>query len=151
MQFSHEARATVPLPTHDVWSHWSDVRQFPHYLSHLRGIAASEDEDDIVRLVIILDGRHIEFAAQRTMCDDYTVCWQSLGPTFLYVLSISLAPTNSGTEINVHVAYDPPGFLPDIAESLGFSRSFRQTLETDLHRYASAISAADSQVLAIAD
>lgn len=151
MQFTHEARAVVSLPVRDVWAHWSDVQRFPRYLSHLRGTAASESEEDIVRLVIILDGRHIEFAAQRTMCDDYTICWQSLGPTFLYVLSISLASTSDGTEVNITVAYDPPGFLPDIAESLGFSRSFKQILETDLHRYANSFRHGEYGVLAMTE
>lgn len=139
MQFSHEARVTIEAPLRDVRSHWIDIHKLPCYLSHLRGTAPSEAEDDLVRLVIVLDGRHIEFPAQRTMCDENTICWQSLGRTFLYVLSVSLTPANDGTEVVVTVAYDPPGFLPDIAESLGLAKSFRRTLEADLRRYARSV------------
>ena len=45
----------------------------------------------------------------------------------------------------------PPGFLPDIAESLGLSRAFRRTLEADLRRYANALAPRDLPALALAD
>ena len=151
MQFSHEATVTVDAPLCDVWAHWMDIYRLPRYLSHLRATAPSETDEDLARLVIVLDGRHIEFAAQRTMCHDDTICWQSLGPTFLYLLTVSLAPTRDGTHVTLHVAYDPPGFLPDIAESLGLSRTFRRTLESDLHLYANGLAQRDMPALALAD
>jgi len=141
MQFTHEAQISVEAPCGDVWDDWSSVHHLPQFLSHLRGTAVGP-EDDLARLVIALDGRHLEFAAQRTMCESETVCWQSLGPSFLYVLTVCVAPCHDGkTAITVVVAYDPPGFLPDIAESLGRSKVFRAALEDDLRRYARAYSA----------
>lgn len=136
MQFSHEAQVSVDAPRGDVWEDWSDVHHLPKFLSHLRGTAAGS-EADLARLVIALDGRHLEFAAQRTMCESETVCWQSLGPNFLYVLTVCVSPCRGNkTSVTVMVAYDPPGFLPDIAESLGRSKVFRTALEDDLRRYA---------------
>ncbi len=141
MQFTHEAQISVEAPCGDVWDDWSQVHHLPQFLSHLRGTAAG-DEPDLARLVIALDGRHLEFAAQRTMCDRETVCWQSLGPNFLYVLTVCVSACRDGkTAVSVVVAYDPPGFLPDIAESLGRSKVFRAALEDDLRRYARAHSA----------
>lgn len=151
MQFTHEATVTVDAPAHDVRRHWQDVHHLPRYLTHLRATAPSDDED-LARLVIILDGRHIEFAAQRTMCADETICWQSIGPTFLYVLTVTIeAARSGGTRVHVNVAYDPPGFLPDIAESLGVAKSFRRTLQDDLRRYARSLTSRELPEFALAD
>ncbi len=138
MQFTHEAQISVEAPCGDVWEDWSNVHHLPQFLSHLRGTAKGP-EADLARLVIALDGRHLEFAAQRTMCESETLCWQSLGPSFLYVLTVTVSPCQGNkTSVTVMVAYDPPGFLPDIAESLGRSKVFRAALEDDLRRYARA-------------
>lgn len=145
MQFTHEARISVDAPSGDVWDDWSSVHHLPQFLTHLRGTAAGP-EADLARLVIALDGRHLEFAAQRTMCERETVCWQSLGPNFLYVLTVCISAGRDGkTAVSVVVAYDPPGFLPDIAESLGRGKVFRAALEDDLRRYAQAHSAFGKQ------
>jgi uncharacterized membrane protein len=148
MRFMHEACVTVDAPKQDLWPHWTEIHHLPRHLSHLRATAPS-DHDDLARLVIILDGRHIEFAAQQTMCAEDTICWQSLGPTFLYVLTVTFQSAGSGrTEVRVNVAYDPPGFLPDIAESLGRSKSFKRTLEDDLISYARSLAAREQKVYA---
>ena len=151
MQFSHEASVTVEAGLRDARAYWDDIHSLPRLLSHVRGTAPG-DADDLARLVIVLDGRHIEFAVQRTMCSDDTICWQSLGPTFLYLLSISIHPERGGgTRVTVNVAYDPPGFLPDIAESLGTSKVFRRALESDLRRYAQSLRRQEHGALALAD
>ncbi len=152
MRFSHEATVTVDAPLHEVRAHWADIHRLPHHLSHLRATAPSDTDDDLARLVIVLDGRHLEFAAQRTMCDDDTLCWQSLGPAFLYLLTVGMTPAgDDGTQVTLHVAYDPPGFLPDIAESLGLSKGFRRTLESDLKRYAKSLTCRDRPSFALAE
>jgi uncharacterized membrane protein len=140
MQFTHEVTLTVDAPWRDVWREWNDVRLLPRLLSHIRAADPGEHED-LARLVIHLEGRHLEFAVERTMCADRTLCWQSLGELFMYVLSLRLdTPTSgSGILLTLSVAYDPPGFLPDIAESLGLSRKFGRELEADFRRYAHAL------------
>ena len=136
MQFTHEVILTLASPPHAIWDDWADIHALPRLLSHVRATAPGEGEDT-ARLVILLDGHHVEFAAERTMCAAQTLCWQSSGDLFLYVLSLRLETASEGqTEFILTVAYDPPGFLPDIAESLGRSRKFKQTLEADLLRYA---------------
>lgn len=136
MQFTHEASATVDGPPHMVLEDWADVSRLPCLLSHVRATAAG-DAADIGRMVIMLDGSHIEFAAQRTMCDRETVCWQNLGhDEFDYILTVGLRPVEKGTHITVHCCYDPPGFLTDLLEKLGFSRIFQRDLDGDLRRYA---------------
>ena len=140
MQFTHEVALTLASPPHAVWNDWADIHALPRLLSHVRATAAGEG-DDTARLVIVLDGHHVEFAAERTMCAAQTLCWQSSGDLFLYVLNLRLETASEGqTEFILTIAYDPPGFLPDIAESLGRSRKFRQTLEADLLRYAAEAS-----------
>jgi len=139
MRIAHEASIAVAAPVPKVWAHWSEITRLPLLLSHLRATAL-DDCADLARLVIVLDGRHIEFAAQQTMKTDETICWQSLGDTFLYVLSVSVrADSAEQSALTVNVAYDPPGFLPDIAESLGTRRTFRKTLDRDLKRYAESV------------
>ena len=137
MQFTHEIMVTANASSHSVWASWNDPHALPRLLSHVRAVATIGDADDLARFVILLDHRHWEFAAERTMCDEgRALCWQSTGELFLYVLSLHLAPNSTGeTQLTLTVAYDPPGFLPDIAESLGRSRKFKRELEADLNRY----------------
>ena len=140
MQFTHEVTLAALVPWRDVWAEWNDVRALPRLLSYVRA-AAPDDHEDLAHLVICLEGRHLEFAVERTMCADNTLCWQSVGALFLYVLSLRLdaLPEGGGVTLTVNVAYDPPGFLPDIAESLGLSRKFGRELNADLHRYVHAL------------
>jgi uncharacterized membrane protein len=85
------------------------------------------------------------------MSDDETFCWQSQGTQFLYVLCVTLLPCGGDrTRLTVTVAYDPPGFLADLGESLGLGRLFDHALETDLHRYADALEARSGRAPAFA-
>lgn len=138
MQFTHETTATVDGPPHVVTADWSDVSRLPRILTHVRATVAG-DAEDLGRMVIMLDGSHIEFAAQRTMCDRETICWQNLGHAdFEYILTVSVRPSGRGSIVHVNCCYDPPGMLTDILERLGFSHTFQRDLEADLKRYASA-------------
>ncbi len=139
MQFTHEVTLTADAPWRTIWAEWNSVHRLPALLTHL--CAAELIDDDTAHLTILLEGRQIEFAAERTMCADQTLCWQSLGSLFLYVLSLRLEKPKkgSGIELTLTVAYDPPGFLPDIAETLGLSRRFQRELEADFRRYVHAL------------
>ena len=152
MQFTHEVCVVADAPWRDVWAEWNDVRALPRLLSHVRAAAPGAHED-LARLTILLDGRHLEFAVERTMCADRTLCWQSQGALFLYVLSLRLdtPKKGGGVALTLTVAYDPPGFLPDVAESLGLSRRFRQALESDLRRYVHALQLNCVSELALVD
>ncbi len=149
MQFTHEACVTVQASARSVYHHWTEASELPRHLSHIRAVAAG-DAEDLARLVIVLEGRHLEFAAQRTMCDDDTICWQSLGEVFLYVLTVSIKPTSDGTIVTVTTAYDPPGFLPDLLETMGLGKVFQRVLDADLNRYAHSLAQPEMSVLATA-
>lgn len=151
MQFTHEAAITLEAPWREVLPHWTGPDALAGRLSHLRATAPGPAED-LAQFVVCVDARDLEFAVQRTMCSDETVCWQSLGETFLYVLTVCVQATQTGgTRIIVTVAYDPPGFLYDIAEGLGWRKAFQRTLERDLDRYARALNSQFSTALALAD
>lgn len=142
MQFTHEVTLTAEAPWRTIWTEWNTVSRLPGLLSHVCTAAPLESEtDDLASFTVRLEGRDVEFAAQRTMCADRTLCWQSVGDLFLYVLSLHLErpAKGSGVELTLTVAYDPPGFLPDIAESLGLSRRFKRELEADFRRYVRAL------------
>ena len=154
MQFTHEVTLTASVPWRDIWAEWNDVRALPRLLSHVSHVraAAPDDHEDLAHLVICLEGRHLEFTVERTMCAERTLCWQSVGALFLYVLSLRLDTLKTGgVSLTVTVAYDPPGFLPDIAESLGLSRKFRRELDTDLRRYVHALESNCLANLALVD
>jgi uncharacterized membrane protein len=135
LQFTHEITVTVDGPAHSVLADWSDVTCLPQILTHVRATARA-DAPDLGRIIIMLDGSHIEFAAQRTMCDSETICWQNLGNEFEYVLTMSVHAEGHGSRITVNCCYDPPGFLTDVIERFGFSTSFEDQLGSDLKRYA---------------
>ena len=139
MQFTHEVTLTAGIPWRDIWAEWNDIRALPRFLSHVLA-AVADDHEDLAHIAICLEGRQLEFAVERTMCADRTLCWQSVGSLFLYVLSLRLETLpKGGVTLTVTVAYDPPGFLPDIAESLGLSRKFGRELDADLRRYVHAL------------
>ena len=136
MHYTHEYEVAVEESALTVYSDWTDVVALPESLSHVRATARGE-ADDLGRLVIMLDGRHVEFPVQRTMCARDTICWQSLGNSFLYVLTIMIEQEPlGGSRVTINVSYDPPGFLPDVIETLGRSKIFRQEFEADMRRYA---------------
>ncbi len=142
MQFTHEITLTAAAPWRTVWTEWNTVQRLPHLLTHIRAAVPADAEDTAI-FTVLLEGREVEFAAQRTMCADRTLCWQSLGSLFLYVLSLRLEKPERGPGIGLTltVAYDPPGFLPDLAESLGLSRRFGRELDADFRRYVSGLEA----------
>ena len=152
MQFTHEITLTADAPWRTVWAEWNTVQRLPHLLSHVCAAVPTDAEDTAI-FTVLLEGRQVEFAAQLTMCADQTLCWQSLGPLFLYVLSLRLEKPRhgSGIDLTLTVAYDPPGFLPDIAESLGLSRRFKHELEADFRRYVAALEANCVSELALVD
>lgn len=150
MQFTHERTITLTASCREVRANWGTAEAVAARLSHIRAVAPGSD-DDLAHFVICLDACHLEFAVQQTMNTDDTLCWQSLGTEFLYVLCVSLSPNGAGTDLTVTVAYDPPGFLADIAESLGLGRLFDRALDTDLRRYAEAFHLRMSGELALMD
>ena len=152
MQFTHEITLTAEAPWRTVWAEWNTVHRLPRLLSHVCAASAAE-ADDTAYFTVLLEGREIEFAAQLTMCADKTLCWQSLGAHFLYLLSLRLdTPKHgSGIELTLTVAYDPPGFLPDIAESLGLSHRFKRQLEADFRCYVHALETNCVSELALTD
>ena len=136
MEFTYEAVAVVDAPLAAIYNDWTNARSLPHVLSHIRA-TAQDDAEDLARLIILLDGHHIEFDAERTMCSETSICWQSLGKGFYYVLCVSFEVVDIGcTRVTANVCYDPPGFLPDIFETLGLARGLRFCLEEDMRRYA---------------
>ena len=152
MQFTHEVTLTADAPWRAIWAEWNSVQRLPYLLSHVCAAVPTDAEDTAI-FTVLLEGRQVEFAAQLTMCADQTLCWQSLGPHFLYVLSLRLEKPRRGPGIalTLTVAYDPPGFLPDIAESLGLSRRFGRELDTDFRRYVSGLEANCVSELALVD
>ena len=153
MQFTHEITLTADAPWRTIWTEWNMVSRLPGLLSHVCAAAPLAGQSDMACFTVRLEGRDVEFAAERTMCADRTVCWQSVGDLFLYVLSLRLEKPlkGSGVALTLTVAYDPPGFLPDIAESLGLARRFKRELEADFRRYVRTLELNCVSELASAD
>ncbi len=155
MQYTHEITLTADAPWRTVWAEWNSVPRLPHLLSHICAAEpmAEAEKDDMACFTVLREGRKVQFAAQRTMCADQTLCWQSVGSLFLYVLSLHLEKPQKGSGIvlTLTVAYDPPGFLPDIAESLGLSRRFKHELEADFRRYVRSLEMNCMSELALLD
>ncbi|MGO8670056.1 MAG: hypothetical protein ACLQVD_01605 [Capsulimonadaceae bacterium] len=143
MQFTHESAIVVPGAVDLVHADWSDITCLPQILTHVRATAVG-DSDDLGRMVILLDGNHIEFDVQRTMCDSSIICWQNLGTEVDYILTVSLSPADQDARVVVNCTYDPHGILPDILETLGLSHTFQHDLENDLKRYADVRAGAQS-------
>ena len=136
MIFSHESSALLDKSVTEICEEWAVARNLPSLLSHVRAAELRDTEPDIARIIIVIEYKLIEIPIQRTMCEDGMVCWQSLDPKNQYILNVVASNVEAGKSLlHVTVAYDPPGVIPDIVETLGGGASFEHTLNTDLHAY----------------
>jgi uncharacterized membrane protein len=139
MNFSHECSAVVEKSVDHVCEEWSSAENLASLLTHVRAAEVRDDEPDIARLLVTIEGRLVEIPAQRTMSEKGLICWQSLDPHKPYLLNAQVSKEAAGkTRIVVTVSYDPPGVLPDIVETLGGGASFAGLLESDLQAYRGA-------------
>jgi uncharacterized membrane protein len=136
VNFSHECSALLDKSVKEICLEWATARTLPSLLSHIRAAELRDHEPDIARIIVSIEHVLFEIPIQRTMCEAGMVCWQSLDPKHPYVLNVVVSTVEAGKSLlHVTVAYDPPGVIPDIVETLGGGAAFTHTLDTDLHAY----------------
>ena len=137
-----EEAVTVSRPVHEVFRFWRNFENLPRFMKHLDSV--SEREGGVFHWTARGPaGTQVEWDARIiNEIEDKLIGWQSLeGSTISTAGSVNFRETPRGTEVRVHLQYQPPGgkLGATIAWLLGEEpniqiredlRRFKQLLET---------------------
>lgn len=106
-----ERAITIAAPREPVYRYWRDFTHLPSFMRHLESVSVTDDRRShwVARAPL---GRHVEWDAEIT--DDRPsrlIAWRSLPGTIVPnhgEVRFADAPGNRGTEVIVHLAYQPP-------------------------------------------
>ena len=105
-----EQAVTVMKPVGEVYRFWRNLENLPKFMQHLESVA--EREEGISHWVAKGPaGITVEWDARIiNEVDDKVIGWQSLeGSTISTAGSVNFRETGRGTEVRVHLQYNPPG------------------------------------------
>jgi uncharacterized membrane protein len=140
----------VPGPPEAAYAFWRDLSHLPRFMSHLERVDVV-DSTHSHWIAAAPAGLHVEWDAKIINdVEGKLIGWKSLEDADVVSAgSVRFRPTTGGTEITVHLQYDPPGGKLGnwIAEAFGQSPS--QTIRQDLRRLklqlAGGVEADDSE------
>jgi uncharacterized membrane protein len=125
----------VPVSPAAAYRFWRDLSNLPSFMSHLRRVDVV-DATHSRWIAAAPAGLHVAWDAKIINdIENKLIGWRSLeSADVVSAGSVRFRPTASGTEITVHLQYEPPGGrLGDwIAEAFGHSPA--QTIRKDLER-----------------
>lgn len=131
---------TVNRPAHDVFRFWRNVENLPTFMTHLESV--SEREGGITHWVVRGPaGMRVEWDARIiNEIDDKLLGWQSLeGSTVASAGSVNFRETPRGTEVRVHLQYDPPAGRLGAAFAWLFGEEPNLQVREDLRRFKQLI------------
>jgi uncharacterized membrane protein len=125
----------VPGPPEAAYAFWRDLANLPRFMSHLQRVDVV-DSTHSHWVAAAPAGMQVEWDAKIINdVEGRLIGWKSLEHAdVVNAGSVRFRPTGGGTEITVHLQYDPPGGKLGhwIAEAFGESPS--QTIRQDLRR-----------------
>ena len=104
-----EESVTVNRPVAEVYRFWRNFENLPNFMNHLESV--SQREAGISHWVAKGPaGTKVEWDARIiNEVDDKVIGWQSIeGSTISTAGSVNFAETPRGTEVRVHLQYNPP-------------------------------------------
>jgi uncharacterized membrane protein len=105
-----EQAVTVMKPVSEIYRFWRNLENLPKFMSHLESVA--EREEGISHWVAKgPGGMKVEWDARIiNEIDDKVIGWQSLDGSMISTAgSVNFRETGRGTEVRVHLQYNPPG------------------------------------------
>lgn len=105
-----EQAVTVMKPVSEVYRFWRNLENLPRFMQHLESVA--EGEEGISHWVAKgPGGMKVEWDARIiNEIDDKVIGWQSLEGSMISTAgSVNFHETGRGTEVRVHMQYNPPG------------------------------------------
>jgi uncharacterized membrane protein len=147
--------AIVPAPPSAAYAFWRDLSNLPRFMSHLRRVDVV-DSTHSHWVAAAPAGMQVQWDAKIINdVEGKLIGWKSLDHADVVSAgSVRFRPTAGGTEITVHLQYDPPGGKLGnwIAEAFGQSPS--QTIRQDLRRlklqFGGTVEPDDSEAVLVA-
>ena len=152
-----EVRRTITInrPRMEVYSYWRELKNLPNFMEHL--VSVRGNEDGITHWVAKAPlGQTVEWTAELVLDrPGEVISWRSVvhaDVTNAGEVQFRDADGGKGTEVEVHLSYDPPaGKLGTIVAKL-FGEEPDQQIRDDLERFKQIMetgSAAGEQVPAL--
>ena len=135
-----EEAVTVNRPLPDVFRFWRNFENLPAFMKHLESVA--EREAGITHWVARGPaGTRVEWDARIiNEIDDNLIGWQSLeGSTIATAGSVNLRESPRGTEVRVHLQYNPPAGRLGAAVAWLFGEEPNLQVREDLRRFKQLI------------
>jgi uncharacterized membrane protein len=135
-----EEAVTVNRPVPDVFRFWRNLENLPTFMKHLEWV--SEREEGITHWVAKGPaGMRVEWDARIiNEIDNKLIGWQSLnGSTISTAGSVNFRETPGGTEVRVHLQYNPPAGRLGAAVAWLFGEEPTLQIREDLRRFKQLI------------
>ncbi len=132
---SLQQRVIIARPPAEVFAFWRDLENLPRFVSGLERVERLED--DVTRWTFRGPaGVPLQWEAQIiNEIEPDLIAWQSLpGADVVSAGSVHFKPTRGGTELMVHLQYDPPGGKIGAAVSWMAGHAPAAELRGDLQR-----------------
>jgi uncharacterized membrane protein len=131
-----EQAVTVMKPVSEVYRFWRNLENLPTFMQHLESVA--EREEGISHWVARGPaGMKVEWDARIiNEVDNKVIGWQSLEGSMVSTAgSVNFRETGHGTEVHVHLQYNPPGGKLGAAIAWMFGEEPNIQVREDLRRF----------------
>ena len=131
-----EQAVTINRPVADVFRFWRNVENLPTFMKHLESV--SEREGGITHWVAKGPaGTTVEWDARIiNEIDNKLIGWQSLGVSMVSTAgSVNCRETDGGTDVRVHLQYNPPAGRLGAAVAWLFGEEPNVQIREDLQRF----------------
>lgn len=131
-----EQAVTVMKPVSEVYRFWRNFENLPRFMQHLESVAGREE--GISHWVAKgPGGMNVEWDARIiNEIDDKVIGWQSLEGSMISTAgSVNFRETGRGTEVRVHLQYNPPGGKLGAAVAWMFGEEPTIQVMEDLRRF----------------
>jgi len=131
----------------DVFRFWRNFENLPTFMKHLESV--SEREAGVTHWVAVGPaGTRVEWDARIiTEVDNRLIGWQSLeGSTLATAGSVNFRESTRGTEVRVHLQYNPPAGRLGAAVAWLFGEEPQRQVREDLRRFKQLIETGSAEL-----
>lgn len=129
---------TINRPRDEVYSYWRQIENLPRFMKHLESVTGTPDERSHW-VALGPAGVKVEWDAEST-ADKHgeLIAWKSIPEAQIPntgEVRFQDAPAGRGTEVHVHLTYNPPGGAAGAAVAKLLGGEPDQTVREDLRRF----------------
>ena len=126
-----EKSIEIQCPLRTVYNQWTQFEEFPRFMEGVTRVTQIDDKR--LHWEAEIAGKHKEWDARIVdQIPDQRIAWESEGGEPISGI-VTFEPSPSGpdyTRVNVHLTYDPDGFVESLGDAVGVvSRRVEKDLE----------------------